>query len=162
MTTRSRTLVAAFVAALLVPLAGCGTIMNGSTQDVNIASTPRGAVILVNGMQNAQTPAVVALDRKSSQTIELDLDGYEPYVMQFRRSTSGWVWGNILFGGLIGLAVDASTGGMYKLSPEQVAIQLEEAGGAATAEVKDDGLYIFVTLEAEDDWQPVGLLEEEE
>jgi hypothetical protein len=34
------------------------------------------------------------------------------------------VWGNIVFGGIIGLAVDAITGGLYKLAPEQVSAQL--------------------------------------
>lgn len=161
MTSAPRTLSAALVAALLVPLAGCGTIINGSTQDVNVASTPTGAIIRVNGVQNAQTPAMLALDRKSSHTIELDLNGYEPYVMQLKRSTSGWVWGNIVFGGLIGLVVDASTGGMYKLNPEQVAIQLERSG-QVSATVDDDQLYLFVTLEAEADWQRVGQLDRED
>ena len=70
---------------------------------------------------------------------------------------SGWVVGNILFGGLIGLAIDAISGGMYKLSPAQVSAQL------ATAEMSqalsDDGLYIFVVLSPEPTWELIDNLE---
>jgi hypothetical protein len=35
------------------------------------------------------------------------------------------VWGNLVFGGIPGLAIDAITGGLYKLAPEQVMAQLQ-------------------------------------
>jgi hypothetical protein len=96
--------------------------------------------------------------------------------MQLHRGTSGWVWGNIVFGGLIGLVVDASTGAMYKLTPEQVHAQFQVAGagqeaaygaahGAAQARLEDDQVYIFITLDAaaataeEEEWEVVGWLE---
>jgi hypothetical protein len=37
--------------------------------------------------------------------------------------TSTWEWGNIIFAGLIGLAVDAWTGGMYELSQDKVSAE---------------------------------------
>lgn len=80
--------------------------------------------------------------------------------MHIQRSTSGWVWGNILFGGLIGLVVDASTGGMYKLTPEQITAELEESG--AEVRVLDDSIYLFVTLTPDRDWELVAWLDEEE
>lgn len=36
----------------------------------------------------------------------------------------GWLFGNLLFGGLICVIVDAATGAMYKLTPNQMAAQL--------------------------------------
>jgi hypothetical protein len=33
---------------------------------------------------------------------------------------SGWVWGNIAFGGLIGLGVDFISGGAYQLYPDNL------------------------------------------
>ena len=36
-------------------------------------------------------------------------------------SFGGWAWGNIVFAGLIGLMVDAWTGGLYELSQDHVA-----------------------------------------
>ena len=37
------------------------------------------------------------------------------------------MWGNLVFGGLPGLAIDAITGGLHKLAPEQVTAQLQRA-----------------------------------
>ena len=33
---------------------------------------------------------------------------------------SGWAFGKIVFGGFIGLAVDAISGGLYQFTPDQV------------------------------------------
>ena len=149
----------AVVAFATVALPGCATIMHGSSQDLAIQSNPSGATVAVNGVRNAQTPATLTLPRKSIQSLEITLDGYRPFQMQLQRGTSGWVWGNIVFGGLIGLVVDASTGGMYKLTPEQISAQLESAG--AQARLEDEQVYLFVTLAPESDWKLVGWLQEE-
>lgn len=96
---------------------GCGTIIHGTTQQVGVSSSPSGADVVVDGVDQGSTPVTVDLSRKDKHTIKLSLNGYQPHEMIINRKVSGWVWGNILFGGLIGLAVDAGTGGMYKLSP---------------------------------------------
>jgi hypothetical protein len=83
------------------------------------------------------------------------MDGYESEQISIRKSTSGWVWGNIVFGGLIGLAVDASTGGMYKLSPTQVQQTLDEGTAAKGAE---DTVFIAVVMEPKPDWKRIGQL----
>lgn len=140
-------------------LSGCGTIINGSSQLINVSSNPSGASISVDGIRNAQTPAYISLARKSGHALEITLDGYQPFQMQIQRGTSGWVWGNIVFGGLIGLVVDASTGGMYKLTPEQISAQLQR-DGAEVSEV-DDGVYVFVTLTPQEGWELVGWLDAE-
>ena len=78
-----------------------------------------------------------------------------PYETTLTKSVSGWVWGNILAGGLIGLAVDAITGGLYNLSPEQVQATMTKAGDAQFR-VNEDGLYVFVTLNPDPAWKYVG------
>src|SRR5690606_14191454 len=105
----------AAVACVLL-LANCGTIMHGTTQGVSISSNPTNARVLVDGQPMGQTPATLDLKRKDNHTVRLELDGYQPYEVAISRGVSGWVAGNIIFGGLIGLAVDAISGGMYKLS----------------------------------------------
>ncbi len=64
---------------------------------------------------------------------------------------SGWVWGNIFFGGLIGLAVDAITGGLYNLSPEQINAELRKGGENSFLKQKD--IYIFTTLDPDPNWK---------
>jgi hypothetical protein len=44
---------------------------------------------------------------------------------------SGWIWGNLAFGGLIGLAVDFGTGGGYQLSPESLSAPLQPTNAVA-------------------------------
>lgn len=153
------TLRSACAGLFVLSLAGCGTLMHGSSQLINVASTPSGASISVNGITNAQTPAILSLSRKSGHAIAISLDGYQPFQMQMQRGTSGWVWGNIIFGGLIGLVVDASTGGMYKLTPEQIGAQLASTG--AEVVLSEDSIYLFVTLSADADWELVGFLDAE-
>ncbi|HEU4437209.1 MAG TPA: PEGA domain-containing protein, partial [candidate division Zixibacteria bacterium] len=78
--------------------------------------------------------------RKDKHVVRIEMEGYQPYELSITRKTSGWVWGNIVFGGLIGLAVDAITGGLYKLNPEQVMGELAQK--PTGAEIKDGVIYV--------------------
>jgi len=135
---------------------GCATIMQGSDQKVPIESTPSGAVVSIDQQEHGHTPLVASLIRKSPHVVRIVLVGYQPYEMTFTRKTSGWVWGNILLGGLIGLAVDASTGGMYKLEPAQVEATLRAQAPGQVA--RRDGVAILVVLRADSAWVPIGQL----
>jgi hypothetical protein len=135
----------------------CGTIMQGTTQQVGISSNPSNASVTINGQNHGNTPMIIDLKRKDAHMVKIELDGYQPYETNLTRSTSGWVWGNIVFGGLIGLVVDASAGGMYKLTPEQIDSELRSAQAEALS--NDDGLYIAVVLEADPSWEKIGSLQ---
>ena len=53
-------------------------------------------------------------------------DGYDEKTVEIQSTIDGWYFGNILFGGLLGmLIVDPATGAMFKL-PEKADGQLEE------------------------------------
>ncbi|MCK9175944.1 MAG: PEGA domain-containing protein [Desulforhopalus sp.] len=110
-------------------LSGCCSIIHGTNQEIAVSSSPTGARVLVNGSQVGTTPATLNLKRNAPPRIRLELEDYQPYEMILTKSVSGWVWGNIVFGGLIGLAVDALDGAIYKLNPEQVSAQLLESKG---------------------------------
>ncbi len=105
---------------------------------------------------HAVTPAVLQLKRKENHVVAIELEGYQPYSATFTRSVSGWVVGNLVFGGLIGLVVDAATGGLYKLSPEQIAATLGQTGAVDKI---DDVLYIGVVLRPDPAWERIGALE---
>ena len=62
------------------------------------------------------------------------------------------MWGNIVFGGIIGLVVDAASGGLYELSPEQVAGQMGKSSANA---VTREGLYVRVVMTADPSWEKV-------
>ena len=135
---------------------GCASIMQGSSQSFGISSTPDGASVTINNLERGQTPLVVDLKRKDNHLIQIKMPGYVPYSTTLTRRTSGWVWGNLAFGGLIGLAIDAISGGMYKLTPDQVQAVLIKEDTALL--LQEDTLYIAVVLEPDPTWEKVGQL----
>jgi hypothetical protein len=144
--------------ACLLATGACATLTHGNKQDVSIGSSPTGASISVDGKPMGTTPAVVQLTRKDSHLVRLDLDGYAPFEMPLERKTSGWIWGNIVFGGLIGIAVDASTGAMYRLSPASV-----DATMATRAAVVDGRrtIQIAIVMSPDPSWEKIGQLTRE-
>lgn len=154
--TRAAKFAAATTAALLT-LTACATIMHGTNQDVGISSSPTGAFVSIDNMDKGVTPLITKLSRKDNHIVRIAMAGYAPFEATMTRSVSGWVWGNIAFGGLIGLAVDAVTGGLYKLSPEQVTGTL--AVGHAGATKTGDGIYVVVVLKPQDDWVKIAQLQ---
>ena len=140
----------------LLLLGACGTIMHGTSQDVGISSSPTGATIKIDGQAGAQTPYVAKLSRKDSHIIHIEAPGYAPADLTITRGTSGWVWGNLLFGGLVGLAVDAISGGLYKLSPEQLTTTL--ANQRTSIAPTKDGVYIVLVRDVPKEWTKVGQL----
>jgi len=151
---------AALAAATTVTFLGllaCATIMHGTNQDVGISSTPTGATVWIDNTQKARTPFIAKLSRRNNHVIEFQLDGYQPFAATMTHSVSGWVWGNIAFGGLIGFAVDAISGGIYKLTPDQITGTL--AAKNAMTEKPKDGIYVEVVLKPQADWIKVAQLQ---
>jgi len=133
---------------------GCASIIHGTKQDVSISSTPGDANITVDGTSRGKTPFVVELSRKNKHVIKLELNGYETYEMNLTRKVSGWYWGNILFGGIVGFIVDPITGGMYKIKPEQITAVLAKSHVSLGSQ--KDALYIAVQLKRDPSWKKIG------
>jgi uncharacterized protein YceK len=156
----SRLITAAAACGITVlSVSGCATIIHGTQQDVGISSTPTGATVTIDNIDKGATPVVAKLKRKENHTVKIQLAGYQPFETTLTHSVSGWVWGNIAIGGLIGLAVDAVSGGIYKLTPEQVSGSLQT--GHASVLQKDGGLYVVAVLEPKSDWVKVAQLQRE-
>ncbi len=66
------------------------------------------------------------LSRKSSHRVELSLKGHKPFEVVLEPEFNGTVMGNVLAGGLIGMAVDGSTGAGNTLKPEEVDAELRK------------------------------------
>ncbi|MBB6340228.1 hypothetical protein HNP49_000378 [Pseudomonas fluvialis] len=118
-------------------LSGCASIVGDSTYPVAVNSSPAGASFEVRNnsgkvVHTGTTPQTVTLDSGdgyfsgAQYTIAFSKEGHAPQEVTVDSSLSGWYWGNILFGGLIGmLIVDPITGAMYKL-PEGTSVDLGE------------------------------------
>ena len=154
----SKTFLATTIAASLIAASGCATIVSGSGQSVQIDSTPSNAIVNINNFEQGQTPVRVNLDRAQKvASVEIELPGFEPEKIELKRSVNGWVWGNIVFGGIIGVVIDATTGAMYthKLPSSGAVVEVP-----ASAKEKPEGvdLWIDVTLTPKTTYSKVGQL----
>ena len=133
------------VSLMAVLTINCGSIIHQTTQQVRLNSEPSGAAVTVacgdvSNDPKLVTPAVVTLHRKPSYCgIKLNKEGYAEKELKFGRQMSGWYLGNILFGGIIGLIVDAANGAMWerttpmnaKKEQGEVKVQLEPGSAAS-------------------------------
>lgn len=98
----------------LLGLGGCATIMTGTSQPFTVNSNIHKAKVYIDDKYVGETPlALEKLSTKKNHIIRIEADGYMPVTEVIKKETSGWVWGNILLGGLIGLGIDMATGGLY-------------------------------------------------
>jgi len=144
------------VLLLAVMTAGCASIIHGTTQKVGVSSVPTGAAVTVDNKPMGHTPVFADLKRKEEHIVTIEMPGYQQTQLTVTRSVSGWVWGNIVFGGLIGLAVDVISGGLYNLSPEQLNTELRKTDPQISA--IGDGVYVVAVLVPDPLWQKVGSL----
>lgn len=128
----------------LVPVAaGCATIVGGGpNQAVTLESDPGAASFTVqssSGINMAQgnTPSTVRLPRKNEYQITITMPGYQPQSTALTKGVNGWIWGNLLFGWIVGFAVDFLTGSAYKLEPALVQVTMQRA---------EDSLYAVIRV----------------
>ena len=120
-------------------LTGCATIVHSGPRPISVASTPPGAQVSIYDRSNKlvqtnTTPFVAKLDPKygyftgQSYRLVFDMPGHAPAEVKLQSTLSGWYFGNIVFGGLIGmLIVDPLTGAMYNLAPDKIEQSLPDS-----------------------------------
>ncbi len=82
-------------------ISGCATIVNGRTEPLGLSSNPAGAEVSIDGgAMKVMTPTSVELKRDENHSFIFHKDGYQDPSATVTSGTSGWVWGNLLAGGL--------------------------------------------------------------
>lgn len=116
-------------AIFTVALSGCASIVGKSEYAVAVNSKPDQASFIIKNRAGQQvhsgvTPQTVTLKSSSgyfkgeAYTIVLNKPGMPEKTFTMKSTVSGWYFGNIIFGGLVGmLVIDPATGAMYKLPP---------------------------------------------
>lgn len=114
---------------------GCASIVGGANQSISVEtrSTTGEAVVGANcklenpkGTWFVTTPGSVIIHRAYDDlTIYCTKTGEQPGIATAKSSTKGMAFGNILFGGPIGVGVDAATGAAYDY-PTLITVQLGE------------------------------------
>jgi hypothetical protein len=105
----------------------CSTVLNTTTQEIELKTTPPNAKITVDGKKFGMSPQQVNIDRGTNHVIRFELEGYETYETQLTRKISFWFWGNALNGFVPGMIIDMFTGSMYNLLPENINVELVPA-----------------------------------
>lgn len=141
-----------------VALGGCATIVHNGPRTIPVASTPAGAHVSIYDRSNTlistnTTPFMATLPTKfgyfkaQSYRLVFELEGHAPAEVALESSLSGWYFGNLIFGGLIGmLIVDPLTGAMYNLAPEKIEQPLTAAQAKMVRE--GDGFLVILASEA--------------
>lgn len=118
--------------AITLLSSSCATIFSKSTYPLAVNTTPTGATISITDKKNkevfkGQSPATVKLKSasgffsKAEYQVKLTMPGYSEKIIPVTSKVTGWYWGNILIGGLIGmLIIDPATGAMYKLGTKEI------------------------------------------
>jgi len=108
---------------------GCATIVVGDKQSLTFDSEPAGAQIIMNGTAMGVTPATITIKKSDYQnaTVVFKKEGYTDQYATLHTKTTGWFWGNIIFGGLLGSTTDSSTGAMLEYDPAKFFVTMPPA-----------------------------------
>lgn len=139
----------AVVLAALFLLSSCASIVSKGTYPLSVNSSPNNAKVSITDKKGTEvylgnTPATVKLKAgagffaKAEYQLKLSSPGYDEKVVPINFKLDGWYFGNILFGGLIGmLIVDPATGAMWKIETEFLNETLHQSSVVSdTAEMK--------------------------
>lgn len=129
----------AALAAIVALGSGCATITKGTTQTVTVSTDPTGAVCTLT---RDSKPLAIINPTPGSMPIEKGMgaiaiickrQGYQDSAGTMTSEFQAMTFGNILFGGLIGVAVDAASGAMHEY-PAMVTITMIPEEFATTAD----------------------------
>ncbi|MEO0509191.1 MAG: PEGA domain-containing protein [Verrucomicrobiota bacterium] len=141
------------ITALVLFGSGCASVTRGTMDALEVNSEPAGAHVEVErkkkplakkelkenvlaeesdefGPLVGKTPAVFTLKRSGDYKVTISKEGYETATVDVTHKIAGagaaGMAGNALVGGVIGVAVDASSGATLDLVPNPINITLEK------------------------------------
>ena len=132
----------AFLVIPLLALAGCATILTGTSEKIAISTSPAGAQCSlmregVNVGEVISTPATVKVSRDHHAiTITCSKDGYQSARQMLAADYESSSALNVILGGAIGEAIDSSNGADSKY-PDSAFLKLlpgSDKGSNATAQ----------------------------
>lgn len=130
---------AALGIAFALLTSGCATLAKGTQQTVTVATDPSGATCELTRDAKSlavvnPTPGSIPIEKaRGSIAILCKKSTYNEASGVLASEFQTWTFGNIILGGLIGIAVDAASGAMNEY-PSMVTITLEPEVFATAAE----------------------------
>ena len=150
-----KSLCRAVVLSVAAPLfVGCASIVSDDDSTTYIETDPEKARCELHGQdfrRVIETPSSLHLNADAAPiTVSCKADGYRETAEVLDTSMDSWILGNIIFGGIIGVAVDAARGAGQKFPPRFMVV-LDPLGFSTTGE-RDDW-YDRRRKQVEDKWE---------
>jgi hypothetical protein len=119
-------------------LTGCASIISGRHQEVTFRSSPDEALVTIDGRAIGKTPLTAQIERKNNpQVVTIEKQGYKTETFQLKSTVNGWLFGNLVLGGLLGSTTDSVTGAAWAYSQDMFSITLNPIG-ATTPSIKSE------------------------
>lgn len=130
MNTKFKIKTASIVLSSSILFTSCASIVSKSSYPISINSAPSEAQIVIKDKKgieifSGQTPATLKLKSgsgffgKARYQVTFNKSGYQTKTVPVEFKLNGWYFGNLLFGGVLGmLIIDPATGAMYKIETE--------------------------------------------
>lgn len=131
----------AAVIAIAALLSGCASIVNGNNQVISVDARHKGQPVadaaceLNNGKGTffVKSPGTVTVLRAYDDlNVKCIKEGHLSGLASVKSSTKPMAFGNIIFGGVIGAAIDAGSGAAYDY-PTLITVIMEEAAALPPA-----------------------------
>lgn len=131
----------------------CATIVSKSTYPVSIYTNPRGGQVSITNKKGKEiykgtSPSVVKLKSgdgffsRAEYQVTLSSPGYVDKIIPVTFKLNGWYFGNIVFGGLIGMIiVDPASGAMWRI--DKYADDINETLIKSTVSITEPTLQIM-------------------
>jgi|GEM_PF-595960 len=143
-------LITSLATVALILGSGCASIVSGTHKEVKIYSDPSGAKFTIYNkagtvVESHVTPATISLERgsgyfsKEQYKLVFEQTGYYTGETQIKGSLNTMYFGNLIFGGLLGLLiVDPITGAMWTIDSKELTYNLVPVqAGLSPEAIKD-------------------------
>ena len=110
-------------------LAACASIVEGTDQAILVSSVPSEATCVLEREGNqiavvSQTPGTVMIEKsRADVAVRCSKEGHAEGASVLPSSLEAMTLGNFVFGGIVGMAVDAGSGAMH-VYPSEIIVTL--------------------------------------
>lgn len=114
----------AILMGTLFLFSSCATLFTGTRDKITFNTTPAGAIIYIDGVEQCKTPCTMDVKRSLNYTdVEFKLDGYETRLITLSKELN--LVSIINLGNLFGWGIDALSGAILKYDRKSYDITLD-------------------------------------
>lgn len=121
--------------SISILLNGCASIFHGRASWLTVETNPENIEIKLYGINSGEiikktSPFRVELDKGTDYKLVVETPNYRSEEVVIRRRITGWFWGNIIIGWIVGFAIDAFSKNMWDHNQHLVQLDLEKLSSA--------------------------------